>query len=279
VNERERYAGFEPVGEDRPGWLHAPSPDGPLAALHYRHELVDAVAVWDLTSGRVVWAPPATSAMNWSADGRMVALVRFIYEPEPRDTTREYAYHCERRRWPERDVLDACPIKFPTGWPTSVTISPRGDLIAIAWVEQDCAGLIFVEVRADGDRQSADLSLRTELNRATPPAFSPDGRYIARSCGRYDWWYDGDDHDAPSLGGPREIGHVSVLDLDGGSTIEHTFVVQVERGWRPEDPDDFDLELLGIPSFESEREFTVNLPIYGSRRVKIDGDMLVESID
>ena len=210
-----------------PLWLLDHHPLGQLVAMQATvdvHCLTSRAGVWDAASGKLLWQPDNTLALCWLPGGHEVVLIREAYERSldhppmligPLQS--EYTYFFERRTWPGKALISRCVIRPPAGWIDRVVVSPRGDLAAFRWIEQGCAGFELVALTADGDRQTPGAGYRTKPNLLSGPVFSPDGSYIALSCGRWSWWmanledYWEYDKDTPSSGGSFEVGHVTIF--------------------------------------------------------------------
>src|SRR5205085_335958 len=107
--------------------------------------------VWDARSGKLLWEPSDTAALCWSPDGDEAYLIRERYERASDHPAwiigpaqHEYTYYFERWMWPDRTLSDRCVIAVPTGGFDYVVASPTGDVAAVRWMEQDCAGFILV---------------------------------------------------------------------------------------------------------------------------------------
>ena len=156
--------------------------------------------------------------------------------------------------------------------------SPRGDLVAVVWLEQHAGGFELVAVRADGDRQVPGAGYHVEPNGIGTPVFSPDGRYLVLGCGRDAWWNEGDEYgdpdpEQPSPGGRFRLGHVLVRDLDAGVQRELPVEVDLPAGWLPPDPHDREVTEdlpIGDAVFEGDRAFVVELLTGERRRFAID---------
>ncbi len=161
---------FERLHGQRPWRVLDRHPDGRHIALQViavLHTTVDRAAVWDLGTGRIAWAPDGVSALAWLPDsGDHVALVHEEYKRAPDHPAiigsplqREFAYTFALASWPDHIPQARCPLKFPTGWPVDLVLSPRGDLAVVQWQDQSESGLEFVTITSDGPRQLAETGL------------------------------------------------------------------------------------------------------------------------
>jgi WD40-like Beta Propeller Repeat len=254
-------AGLDALEDGEFLWLLHRHPDGRHVALRTA-TVPEWAGVWDVPTGRLVWRPDGAVAAAWLPVGDQLVALRDEPEPIPDMPTRtQVRPFWERRTWPGDVPVARFPLRLPTGWPDRVVPSPRGNLAAVRWLEQDCAGVVLVTVAEEGDRQLG-AGYRTEPNLIQGPAFSPDGRYLALSCARSSWWNPGDP-ESPSPGGRLAIGRVAVLDLrDPAAPVvtERAVADEVAPGWSPDDEQFERDELIGSPRFVSNREFTVRLP-------------------
>jgi hypothetical protein len=184
-------------------------------------------------------------------------------------------YLLERQSWPDHTPRSTCQVVLPEGWGNAVIASPRGDLAAVRWFEQDAAGFVLVAVQDSGDCHLPTHGHRVAAtNLMQGPVFSPDGRYLTLSCGRSLWWTgdpDGDDPAIPARGGHYLIGQVAIYDVATEATREIPIEVDVPAGWLPDDPEEpLDGKLLGTPQFVTVSDFTVTLPTGGERRFSVD---------
>jgi hypothetical protein len=99
----------------------------------------------------------------------------------------------------------------------------------------------------------------------SPPAISPDERFIVSATGTGDpiiWWVDENeddpvDLDTPARGGPRSFGEIVVQDLKTRRLSKHRLETKLKAGWLPADPDAG--EWLGPqgPEFVGPRRFRI----------------------
>jgi hypothetical protein len=265
---------FDLIAGRRAGALLDAHPDGRHVALQAGDSPLNRAGVWDASTGRLVWEPEHTVAMSWLPNGREVLLVHDIYERAadhpPTIVTElqsETIWVLERRRWPERALVRSCTLSLPTGWFDDLVVSPRGDLAAVYWQEQHCAGCELVVLGRDEDRQLEGTGIEAETNWVLGPVFSPDGRYILLSCGPgLCWWADDAVlPDTPSAGGRFRVGEVLVYDAVAGDQRAISVEVDVPPGWMPDHPEGDAASTLGAPEFSTTTEFSILLPT-GARR-------------
>lgn len=271
-------ARFEPVAGRRPSALLDAHPDGRHVALQAFASPVSRAAVWDAADGRLVWAPADTVALCWTPGGREALLIRYAAARAPdhppmivSPLQAEYAWRLERRTWPGRRPVATCPLRLPTGWGDRVVASPAGDLAAVAWQEQDAAGVEFVALGPDGDRQVAGAGQALDTNWVAGPVFSPDGRFLLLGRGPGErWWTDGADaDDAPSPDGAFHVGDVVVITVATGERRALQIRATVPAGWLPPGPEGGEAAVLGEPEFVTDTEFVVRLPTGERRRLSL----------
>lgn len=280
MNDNESLGAFEPLDGAKPYTMLDRHPNGQFIALQAYSAAAHGprAAVWDAMSGKLAWKPDGTSALCWSSDGRHALLLRETYQRDPQHPPiiasplqSEFTYWLERQSWPEHTSLSTCGVKPPEGWVDRVVLSPRGEVAAVRWLEQDAAGFVLIGLGPDGDCQWPNAGYRTAPdNLVQGPVFSPDGRFLVLTCGCSFWWsVDGEDPLQPATGGRYEVGHIAIYDLAERGAREILVEDEVREGWLPDDPEDMRYELLGAPLFDSDREFTVMLPTGIERRFGI----------
>ncbi len=295
--EDSDFSTFEPLHGKRPYQLLDSHPNNQYVALQVvaiLEALAERAGVWDRNTGKLVWAPEDVRALAWLYGGEQVAMLSEEYHRAPDHPAiigsplqREFTYTFFRASWPERGFIDSCGLHFPTGWPTDLVISPRGDLAIVQWHDQGESGLEFVTLEGDRPQQIehtglphlAPLALTGgkggggfPLN--TPftfrPVFSPDGRYIVMAWQDDGAWWDprvcdansaGKIMDPISPGGEFTLGTISILDWDELSHLAIPLVEQLPAGWRPEPRADGGEGLLFEPPvFIDAEHFTLALP-------------------
>jgi hypothetical protein len=243
-------------------------------------------AIWDKTTGKLVWAPEDTIALTWLSDGREVGLIRehYRYRPELHGIVgsafqSEFTHTWERRAWPEETLLSSCPIKFPMGWPTGLVVSPRSDIAIVQWFDQGESGLEFIAITQKGDQQilKTGFPLLDDLSRgsirpdgngfplpsnlATEPVFSPDGRFILIGWQDWwEWWNEEHEDEIPASGGLYHIGALAVLGWDARTTRVIPLTEELPAGWLPPPATDERERLLRNLCFRDATHFQVTLP-------------------
>jgi hypothetical protein len=247
-------------------------------------------ALWDSSTGKIVWAPEYTIAMAWRPDGNQIGMLRERYDYNPSahqiigsPLQSEFTYTWERRSWPEKTLISACRIQMPTGWPDTLAISPRHNLAVFQWFDQEESGLEFITLTDEGDFQLQDaglpfsasvrpICLRKNGNGypigsslATTPTISLDGRYIVFGWqDKWVWWADLAPNqylkdDTPSRVGLCQVGKVEIIDWDERRVRTIDVMVDLPVGWKPPFLDT-PKELLYDPQFIDNEHFTLHLP-------------------
>ena len=247
-------------------------------------------AVWDEQSGALLWAPENTIAMAWLHHGTQIALLRERYDYQPEmhkilgsPLQSEFTYTWERRTWPRQELISSCSLTMPTGWPVTLVTSPHSDLAAFQWLDQSEGGLEFLALSEQGDVQLmqtglpilesvTDLCFRSDgngfplgSNLMSPPAFSPDGRYLVVAWQQnWEWWIDESNNplDPSILQSVCQIGYVEVLDWEDRHVWEVAITTVLLPGWPPSDLDDEVTASLFLhpPLFIDDEHFTLLLP-------------------
>jgi hypothetical protein len=263
--------------DGHPRWLSLlqQHPDGQHVALQANVWIRCATTragVWDVASGKLVWEPQDTLALCWNQDGDEIYLVRDSYQRSPDHPDRiigpaqhETTYFFERWAWCDPVMTGRCTIRPPTGWLDYVTVSPRGNLAAIRWIEQDCAGIVLVVLLGDGVQQLPAAQFRTEWNHVSRPIFSPNGRYLVLTSGSP--LYE-DEEDEESEVFRCHLGFVWIYN----TATDNARAVAIEEEWHTIRETNARLGYLGEPRFVSADEFVVRLPTGAQRRYRCSED-------
>ena len=253
---------FQPLDGERPILYTSTHPKEPLVALRTQGR-EERAGVWDLETGKLVWAPEAAySALCWNRSGSVVYVIRshgtWPYDP--------WAFEC--LSWPDRSRIGSCGVRAPEGWTDGVIASPIEDLVVFMWTEQGCAGFEFVDFRMGEPRQLRGSGYSDSPNTQDGPVFSPDGRWLVASYGNDFWW--GENPETPSAGGRFVCGKMVIGDLHEPD-LEKRFKVfplevEIPEGWRTQDPNDITSEIPLEPTFLDAQTFSIILPT-GEKRV------------
>jgi hypothetical protein len=167
------------------------------------------------------------------------------------------------RRWPSRAEVERCSVE--------ITSSGCG----ITEIAVSRSGRWAVSQRSSGQGEwGYDLFSTSPMQRvagiaercgyiAETPQFSADESKLAGGYGNDwlgSWWTDSeDDWSEPARGGLLEIGFVFIHDLLDHCVSLHELVVQVPRGWVPDDPEE---AMWSSPTniVPTEHGFSMTLP-------------------
>lgn len=250
-------------------------------------------AIWNMRSAKLVFAPANTIDLAWLHNGHEIGLVREHYQPLREKPSifgsplqAEFTYTWERGSWPERKQVHSCSLLLPTGWPVTLTISPCSDLVALQWMDQTESGLEFLVISDQGDHQVMDTGLPIlehvtdhcfrfdgngfpfGSNVMSPPAFSPNGRYVAFTWQKgLKWWIDETNAqgskqttDFPRKTGICQVGFVEVIDWEQRHVREMMITTTLPQGWQPPlSQDEYKLTSRS-PIFIDNEHFTLLLP-------------------
>lgn len=239
---------LDKIGTRDPGLFLDEHPAGGLAALQGYIGSAEQAAIFDLTSGRILWQPEGVPALCWLPHSDNVLLIRDLYQRDPElhegaikilsPLQCEFLHYLECWSWPEKRRLSGCEITFPTGWLTFIARSPRGNLAVVQWQEQDASGIELFALTETGPYPLPNAGYRADSNLTDYALFCPDGRYLVLACTKRYWWEPGDEtDDLVSPGGHFQVGEVAVLDTQ--SLIYRTLPIHkgLPAGWSPKDPD------------------------------------------
>jgi WD40 repeat protein len=277
VPELLPWRSFERLGRERPCRLLDWHPDGQLVALQTSGGDDSRAGVWNGLTGKLIWSSDDTIALCWMPGGQQVAMLTEHYErsldhPEVIGSPlqSEFGYYLERRSWPKLERVRVCEIAPPAGWLDSLAISPRGDLVAFSWNEQDCAGVELVALRPDGDEQLTTRVYQTDASFLVWMTFSPDERYLVITKAELEWWtVQGDPPSSP--GGHFTLGTIVVYDIEQASFREEEIETDVPADWHPPDSNNIDGLLLDRPRFLDCEQFVIVLPTGEERRFNVRG--------
>lgn len=275
----DEFSRFRPLHGETPHTRLADHPDGRHVALQITRRdldvLAERAAVWDSASGKLVWAPEDVRAIAWTPDGNEVLLVRERYSPAPKKRgiivtplQSEFGYSFERATWPGGKPLSVTPLRFRTGWPVAIAPSPTDPLAGVVWCDQTEAGIEFVKWKGWPSEQILGHGFEYPSQFLEGAAFSPDGRHVALAYGEECWWSD--DYEEPSPGGQRRIGTVALGDTRNGRFRQIELMVEVPRGWLPEDPGDIMLSVIPLPKFVDAERFEIRLPFGEPRLLSVN---------
>jgi hypothetical protein len=220
---------LEPLLGSQPCFLLECHPAEPLAAMQAfakSHYMNECSAIWNLESGKIVWAPENAIAIGWLPGYEEVCLVRCNYQHDPKrhkviatPLQSEFCYFFERWTWPAKKRLTQLKIELPTGWPAGVVAAPTGKYVVMLWRDQCQAGVEIIEVAKHSDQQLKGQGYRTGTNRVDLPAFSPSARYCALVC-VYELIGSDFARDPGSYKVRAKVGHVALRNAQTASWTE-----------------------------------------------------------
>ncbi len=234
-------------------------PDGKYLAMQGKAWRSGRSAVWEQESRRLVWAPERAIALAWLRNGTQIAVLQ---------EANASPYECVVYTWPERQVLQICPVSPPArcGEMLDLTISPVNDLALCQWIDQSEAGFEFLDMTPQGLYHDTQAGYFLEgTNDVTRPAFSPDGHYWAFGYKQHEIWWapdpeDIETYDQPARGGLYPLG--ALLIFQGKQPLPHPIplIATLPPGWRPTDPDAEEVLCIADPLFLDEQHVQVRLP-------------------
>lgn len=248
------------------------SPDGAYVAMQWPTSEPSG-AIWGTKTRRLAYRPRGGVAFRWVAGGSRLLLVREVYLPNPRQTTRpsllqqDYSYSLELLAWPQRVTRSRIGVTLPMGWPSGVVTSPDERRIAVYWNDQGECGCVFF--CRDGDQLLPDTVMGNGLsiagfNVSTRPVFSANGDWLALGISITDAWWT-EPEDLPARGGLLLCGFVVLCDCrHGGSSLPLPIMVETKAGWLPQtDPisglNEAQFFFVGTPRFSDAQTIAVPL--------------------
>jgi hypothetical protein len=206
-------------------------------------------AIWDSTTGKLLWVPDHATDLGWSPDGQSVYVLR-------------HGRRLARYTWPDLQLAE----EIDAGGSDGLAICPTGDRAAVIFIQSPEWFYSLITLRPAVARSQASYQIDGYL--MDGPVFSPDGRHVVVvSSPRYLWWTDAEDPEdwlQPSSGGLHEVGWIHVHDLEAERRTTHTLVMDLPAGWTPEaragDADEWPWTVLWGPEFTSPDTFRVWLP-------------------
>jgi hypothetical protein len=246
---------YEPIDGRPPYRSISRHPNGVLVAGQVGYSNSVRAGIWNSQTRKLVWCPPDAIALCWTLDGDQLLQLR---EVDPRNFRRPVyqriqprpSYILERWSWLQQEIIDVSLIVPPSGWLLGVAVSPRSDLAAFHWVEQDSSGFGLTVLGGRGDYQLTGHAYRTMTNTISDPVFSPKGDFIVVSCDRPSWRKE------QTADISRAIGHVAIYNMVTGAIREHIVHEDVSVDLK------YDLKhprMLGVPLFTTDTSFTVTL--------------------
>ena len=119
-----------------------------------------------------------------------------------------------------------------------------------------CSGVGFVSWESGSaiSVKDGEYSVSTNLN--SDAVFAPDGKHLVCAYGEHCWWTT--DPEKPSKGGTFPAGMIVIQNLETWEPVTAEVILSVQKGWRPEDPEDtLTPSLFSQPRFLDAERFEV----------------------
>jgi hypothetical protein len=170
--------------------------------------------------------------------------------------------------WTSLFKLEIC---VPLGAVEYLVVSDRDQnerVALVTWLDQTEWGYVVVNL---SQMKQVPISFRWDSPTLSPPALSPDEKTVVSCQYLVDrWWLDdNDDETAPSPGGMRQMGSISVHHLAPSQVSNHPVLVNLPAAWRPDRPNRSDWSMIWGPEFTGPREFRIWLPDATEKRLSL----------
>ena len=211
--------------------------------------------IWD-ASGRLLFHDPQLADLSFAGRRRLHALENRV---EDTGRGRHRSHRLQLREDATFGVLEETVMSLPMGALEYLVTSPQGDRCLVTWLDQSQWGYVVAGLPGLAQQPGGLFYPTPSLS---PPAISPDGSCaVACSFLQPGWWTDvPDDYwDAPSPGGIRKLGALSVHVFGEPNISWHDLLVRLEPGWLPEDYTD-SWDMAWGPGFVDESRIRIWLP-------------------
>jgi len=177
---------FESLEKEKPFFLLDQHPDGKHLEMHVEIGDVYLAAVWNIDTKRLAWFPEDAHALAWLHQGTQIAALQNPILSED--------FLFATYSWPQGQLLQQCPLRFPMGYLFDLVLSPANDFAVCQWTEQCEFGFEFITL---SDHNVLHLPqhgyIKRGTNLTTRPIFRPDGRFwVCVYQDNPDWWLDED---------------------------------------------------------------------------------------
>jgi hypothetical protein len=187
---------FEDIQGEKPYLVQDWHPDKKYLAMRFHAPDADMAAVWDAETKQVVWSPEIIYSLAWLRQGTYIAAIQNERLDEESFTFALYS-------WPQRHLIQHCPLRFPMGYYFDLVLSPQEDFAICEWADQCEYGFEFIRLTDQDVTQMTSHSYMMKLadhdymvsptdhsaDISTRPVFCPEGD-IWVFCTQKDipWW-------------------------------------------------------------------------------------------
>jgi len=272
---RDEAETFQPVDGHKPWRVGQVHPSRRIAALEFsapEHENGQGAAVWELSTGRAIWAPPNAAVISWNSEGSEAIV---ITEVKPYQTG-----SLERYSWPSQELLGRTFVRMGGYMFTHARVSPTGGAVAVADIDQGetTVALYALPKGPSGTRRLGQIVRPSNL--IDEMEFSPDGGALVWVISEGAFWWLPDtqtDEYLPSPGGTYRAGEVCIW-APPGNQPRNLRVIEVladlTSGWLPQEPEKMEFEMIHGPVLLEDRRFRILLPTGQWRTYDFEGNAL-----
>jgi len=272
---KDEAEAFELVDGHKPWLVGQVHPSRTIAALEFKAPEAkneQGAAVWELSTGRAIWAPRDAAKISWIHDGSEAVVITNV---KPYQTG-----SLERYSWPDRELLGRAFIRLGGYMFTNLRVSPTSGVVAVAAIDQGetAISLYALPEKAVGTRRLGQTVRPSNL--IDELEFSPDGSALVWTISEGGLWWRPDqqtDEYLPSAGGKYRAGEICVWETPGGEP-QNLRVIEVlanlTPGWLPQEAEDLVSEMIHGPVFLDGRRFRILLPTGEWKTYNLDGNAL-----
>lgn len=221
-------------------------------------KLDKGTGLWD-GNGKLLLYIDAGADLAWSSTPGVMLSLEQKFGPCQREP-KHIAHMLRWRQAPSGRVLKETEVCVVAGGVRHLVLSHKLDKCLATWLDQNIWGYVLMDLESMR-QQPASLYWRSAT--LSPPGFSPDDA-LAVSCHyfRDGWWTDEIDDfwEHASPGGLRKVGTISVHELASNHVSNHDVLIELPRGWLPDNGDRSDWNMIWGPDFVEPRAFSIWLP-------------------